>query len=211
MSSLQNFHPRAFEIAGNDTDLAYYTAHPHLSLMDVGGYKAVETLYHTFLQEGDTILDLMCGRNSHLPNDIPFQKVIGLDISKEALQENPILTKQIVEDINQSPQIPLPDESINAICLCCTFEYLRKPQAIFKESFRILKPGGCILITFTDRFLPIRATALWQALNTEDRQRLIYLLLEEAGFVERDKGEVHPPTDHKIWKDTVYSVIGRKS
>ncbi|MDI2090906.1 class I SAM-dependent methyltransferase [Commensalibacter oyaizuii] len=210
MNHLQDFHPRSFDIADQENDYQYYTSRTIPPLMDQGGYKAIEALYHTLIQKSDTIVDLMCGSDSHLPNDIEYQHLIGIDLNEKALHENTRLTKKIIQDLYKNPQIPLQDNTADYICLCCVVEYLRNPIEIFSECYRILKPSGRIIISFSSHFLPLRATALWQALSNQDRQKLIKVFLQRTGFIHFDQGEVHPPADHPVWKDSIYSVIAQK-
>ncbi|CAI3954132.1 Ubiquinone/menaquinone biosynthesis C-methylase UbiE/MenG (UbiE) (PDB:4OBW) [Commensalibacter communis] len=210
MNHLKDFHPRSFDIASNESDLQYFTKHSVPPMLDQGGYKAIEALYHTLIQESDTILDLMCGSDSHMPSEVPCENLIGIDLNPQALKENSALTRKITQDINDKPELPLKDSSVDYICMCCVFEYLRHPFTTLEECLRVLKPGGRIIISFTSRFLPLRATALWQALENQDRQGLTKLLLTRTGFTDCDQGEVHPPEDQTVWKDPIYSVVARK-
>lgn len=210
MNILQDFHPRSFDIASNESDFHYYTHHFPLPLMDPGGYKAVEALYHTLIQESDTIVDLMCGSDSHLPNDIHYKNLIGIDINEKALQENHRLTKRIIQDIHKKTHLPLKENTVDYVCLCGVVEYLRTPLETLQECFRILKPAGRIIISFSPNLIAQRATALWQALDNDDRQKIIKVLLSRIGFVQFDQGEVHPPTNHPLWKESIYSVIAQK-
>lgn len=210
MNHLKDFHPRSFDIASNESDLQYFTKHSVPPMLDQGGYKAIEALYHTLIQESDTILDLMCGSNSHMPSDVTYKNLIGIDLNPQALKENNALTRKITQDINDKPELPLKDNSVDYICLCCVIEYLRHPFTTLEECLRILKPGGRIIISFSSQLLPLRATALWQALDNADRQKLVKVFLTRVGFVEADQGEVHPPEDQTVWKDSIYSVVARK-
>lgn len=210
MNTINDFHPRSFEIASTESDLDYYHKHPSPSLLDAGGQKAVEALYHTLIQESDIIVDLMCGLNSHIPTDIPYKNLIGIDINKQTLQQNQQLTQRIVQDLNDNPILPIQDDCVDFICLCAVMEYLRQPLQIFQECLRILKPAGRIVLSFSNKFLSTRTVALWQALENTDRQKLIKIFLNRAGFIHFDQGELHPPTNHPLWQASIYSVVASK-
>ncbi|NVN02816.1 MULTISPECIES: class I SAM-dependent methyltransferase [Asaia] len=203
-------HPAAFTRANSDPDRLFYAGRSDSSQMDVGARTAVTALYQTTLPASGLILDLMAGALSHIPPEASHESVIGLDVNKAALDSNTALTQRIEQDLNETPQIDLPDDSLDAICLCDGFAYLTDPLAVLEELNRLLRPGAPIIITFSDNFIPQKAVALWQALDAADRTRLITLLLDRAGFGDIDTGEVVPPEDLTAWNDTVHAVIARK-
>lgn len=210
MNTLHDFHPHAFDIASKESDAEYYARHRHTLMMDQGGYQAVKALYHTLMGKSDTIIDLMCGSQTPIPSDISYQNLIGIDINMHALQQNHQITQKILHDLNKDPILPLMNDSADHICLCSAVEYLRQPLLTFTECHRVLKPGGRMIISFSPHFLPTRATALWQALNNADRQKFVKILLDRTGFIKLDQGEVHPPADLPLWKDSIFSVTASK-
>ncbi|MBB2201369.1 class I SAM-dependent methyltransferase [Gluconacetobacter tumulisoli] len=210
MTDQHGFHPAAFTTASTEPDARFYAGRPPGALMDAGARAAVTALYQTVLPEGAWVLDLMAGDDSHLPPDTSCEAVIGIGLDAAALDANPRLTQRIVQDLNEDPVLPLPDDSLDAVCLCDAAPYLRRPLEILAEAARVLRPGGIVVFTFAERLLPGKAVALWQALEGADRSRLLTILLGRAGFVFIDTGEVQPPVDDPAWLDAVYAVTARK-
>ncbi|MDF3624562.1 class I SAM-dependent methyltransferase [Brytella acorum] len=208
---LKGFHPRAFARANNEPDAIYFAKRGQDTLMDVGARTAVSALYQTTLPAMGDVLDLMCGSLSHIPPEANHDRVVGLDVSRSALDANASLTERVVQDLNTDTVLPFEDETMDAVCLCDGLAYLTQPVSVLREVWRVLKPGAPLIITFSDNFHVAKAVALWQALESEDRSRFISLLLGRAGFMEIDTGEVVPPEDLTAWHDTVHALIARKT
>ncbi|MBM3097059.1 methyltransferase domain-containing protein [Gluconobacter cerinus] len=207
---VEGFHAAAFTRVNNEPDTIFYAQRLPDSLMDMGARTAVAALYQTSLPVGGTVLDLMAGSLSHYPEEARFQDAIGLGASKAALDANPVLTTRIVQDLNADPILPFEDDTIDAITLCDGVAYLTQPLKVLTEALRVLKEGAPLIVTFSDQFHQQKAVAMWQALEPEDRARLVSVLLSKAGFGELDTGEVVPPEDLTAWRDTVRAVVGRK-
>ncbi|GAD10010.1 methyltransferase type 11 [Gluconobacter japonicus] len=207
---VDGFHEAAFTRVNNEPDTIFYAQRLPDSLMDMGARTAVTALYQTSLPVGGTVLDLMAGSLSHYPEEAHFQDVIGLGASKAALDTNPVLKTRIVQDLNADPILPFEDDSLDVITLCDGIAYLTQPLTVLTEALRVLKEGAPLIVTFSDQFHQQKAVAMWQALEPEDRARLVSILLSRAGFAELDTGEVVPPEDLTAWRDTVRAVVGRK-
>ncbi|WP_323991364.1 class I SAM-dependent methyltransferase [Nguyenibacter sp. L1] len=210
MTEMHGFHPAAFTVASAAPDAEFFAHRAPGPLLDPGARAAVTALYHTLIAEGADILDLMAGPHSHLPPDLPRGTVIGIGLDRAVMQDNVDLTHRIVQDLNEDPTLPLPDETMDVACLCDVVPYLRHPLVTLAEILRVLRPGGVAILTFSDRFLPQKAVALWQALDHDDRRRLLDMLLTRAGFSGIDSGEVQPPSDDPSWRDAVYAVTARR-
>lgn len=210
-NDLEGFHPRAFSRANDEPDTIYFAKRGQETLMDVGARTAVSALYQTTLPATGDVLDLMCGSLSHIPSEANHNSVMGLDISRSALDANQSLTERVVQDLNSNTVLPFEDETMDAVCLCDGLAYLTQPVSVLREVWRVLKLGAPLIITFSDNFHSAKAIALWQALEPEDRPRFVSLLLGRAGFMEIDTGEVVPPEDLTAWQDTVHALIARKT
>ncbi|GBR53700.1 hypothetical protein AA106555_1397 [Neokomagataea thailandica NBRC 106555] len=208
---IEGFHAAAFTRADDAPDASFYAAQMPDTLMDLGARTAVTALYQTALPVGGRVLDLMAGSLSHYPEEAKFSDAIGLGVADAALKANPVFTSRVVQDLNQNPILPYEDQSLDAVTLCDGIAYLTQPLAVLQEVNRVLKPGSPLILTFGDAFHPQKAVALWQALEAEDRSRLISILLSRAGFVDLDTGEVVPPEDLNGWHDTVRALIGRRA
>lgn len=211
VEQIEGFHAAAFTRADDAPDAEFYAERMPDTLMDLGARTAVTALYQTALPVGGRVLDVMAGSLSHYPEEAKFADAIGLGVTQKALDANPVFTTRIVQDLNENPILPFEDQSLDAVTLCDGVAYLTQPFTVFQELYRVLKPGAPVIVTFGDAFHAQKACALWHALESEDRSRLVSILLSRAGFVDLDTGEVVPPEDLNGWHDTVRALIGRRA
>mmetsp|Transcript_11552 Transcript_11552/g.34040 ORF Transcript_11552/g.34040 Transcript_11552/m.34040 type:complete len:313 (-) Transcript_11552:248-1186(-) len=119
------------------------------------------------------ILDLCSSWISHLPteSDCPVGKIIGVGMNEKELAANKQLTGYFVQDLNESPSLSqCADSSFDIVCNVVSVDYLTKPQEVFKEMYRVLRPGGIALISFSNRCFPTKAVAMW--LQADDIGRM---------------------------------------
>jgi SAM-dependent methyltransferase len=100
------------------------------------------------------------------------------------LAANPRFNRSFVQDLNRQPELALAGASVDAVLICVSIQYLEQPVAVLSECARILKPGGQIVVSFSNRCFPTKAVAIWQALGDEDHARLVGSYLQHAGFGE---------------------------
>lgn len=118
-------------------------------------YKRVNAL----IQHDYVILDYGCGRGSYQDDKVKFrrelqimkgkcQKVIGVDID-DIGYKNPFLDEFYKLD---DKRIPINDHSID-ICICdWVLEHIEKPEELFHEFKRIIKPGGYLCIRTVNKW-----------------------------------------------------------
>lgn len=119
-----------------------YPPHAHNALM-----QAEEAAMKALLPPlaGQTVLDLACGTGRY---GLMAQKqgavaVIGLDNSPAMLKANDLAYLALAT----SEAVPLPDESVDVVLCGLALGHLPRLDASLKEIGRVLKPGGCALIS----------------------------------------------------------------
>ena len=151
--------------------------------------------------EGKTVLDLGSGsgRDCYLLSKLvgPTGKVIGVDMTDEQLEvarrhqdyhqkafghtkSNITFVKGYIEDLKTAG---IADNSIDLVVSNCVINLSPNKKKVFKEIFRVLKPGGELYFSdvFSDRRIPkhissdkiILGECLGGALYTEDFRRIM--------------------------------------
>ncbi|MEW6492163.1 MAG: methyltransferase domain-containing protein [Cyanobacteriota bacterium] len=156
-------------------DKLFYSFPRFVTHVDEGFIDQLTQLYRDRLQPDTRILDMMSSWVSHLPEEMEFAHVEGHGMNEEELSRNSRLNHYFVQDLNHNPKLPLADQDFDAVLNCVSVQYLQYPDAIFSEIYRILKPGGMAIISFSNRMFYQKAIAAWR-----DRS--------EAGRVELVKG-----------------------
>src|SRR6185437_5355803 len=94
------------------------------------------------------------------------------------------LDRRVVQDLNREPALPLADRSVDAAMICVSVQYLQQPVAVLREVARVLRPGGPIVISFSNRCFPTKAVAIWHRLDDAGHAALVGRYLRHAGFAE---------------------------
>jgi hypothetical protein len=198
---------QAFAKADPTPDDLFYAVPRFVTHIDDHAIAAVTMLYRDLFPPGGIILDLMGSWVAHLPPDIAYGEIIGHGMNQEELRANPRYDRWFVQNLNEHPILPLATRSIDAVSVCVSVQYLQSPIDVFREAERVLKPGGLVAITFSNRCFPTKAVAIWQALPSGQHQQLVWLYLDRAGFASV---EARTLVADDLEQDPLWAVIGRK-
>lgn len=186
-------------------DRAFYVTSRFVTHIDDAAIEGVTALYRTLLPSGGVVLDLMSSWVSHLPSDVEYAAVLGHGMNAAELMANPRLSRWFVQDLNEDPALPIDSQSVDAVTMCVSVQYLQRPVAVLREARRVLRPGGCIVITFSNRCFPTKAVALWTSLDDAGHKQLVSLYLQRAGF---DRIEAVDAVRAAAGGDPLYAVVG---
>jgi SAM-dependent methyltransferase len=162
-----------FRRIDESSDHDFYREPRFVTHLDHATIEALTTAYRELVPAGGRVLDLMSSWVSHLPPDVEYAHVCGLGMNAAELERNPQLKEHVVHDLNSDPTLPFPDGAFDAVLNSLSVQYLTRPVAVFAEVRRVLRPGGRYLVAFSHRLFPTKAVAGWQALEMDERARLV--------------------------------------
>ncbi len=110
------------------------------------------------LTAGAAVLDAGCGRGATLAHlkDHYHLKAIGLDLSQSLLKEARCSHPALPLIRADAARIPLPNASFAAVCCECVLSLAPQPQRVLDEFYRVLAPGGFLLLS--DLYRPAPAS-----------------------------------------------------
>ena len=192
----------------DESDDARFYAEPRLvTHIDDGAIAAVTQLYREFLPAGGSVLDLMSSWISHLPAEVKYRHVTGLGMNREELLDNPRLDRRVVQDLNRTPALPFTDDEFDAAVICVSIDYLVRPVDVLRELGRVVKAGGPLVITFSNRCFPTKAISPWLMLDDAGHVNLVVEMLRESGAWGDIKTFDRSPRPGR--SDPLFGIVGR--
>ena len=198
-------------------DSDFYAFPRFVTHVDEGFIDRLTALYREILSPNTRILDLMSSWVSHLPEEMEFEHIEGHGMNGEELAKNPRLDSYFIQDLNAQPKLPLGDSSFDAVLITVSVQYLQYPEAIFAELYRILKPNGLVVVSFSNRMFYQKAIAAWRDNSDLGRVSLVKSYFKSVAGFREVQAIVRPATTPSFLQmlgimvaDPFYAVIGKK-
>jgi hypothetical protein len=154
-------------------DRLFYDFPRFVTHVDEGFIQQLTDLYRERLKPHTRIFDMMSSWVSHLPEEMEFEHVEGHGMNEAELARNPRLDHYFLQNLNQKQLLPLADQSFDAVLIAVSVQYLQLPEAVFAEIYRILKPGGICIVSFSNRMFYQKAIQAWRDGSEADRVALV--------------------------------------
>lgn len=146
-----------------------------VSHVDDSSLKSLVDIHAAHLPPAvDIHLDLCSSWQSHLPEDYKAGEIVGIGMSGPEMAENPRLTSHFVMDFNKGDyRLPFEDDTVDAATCALSIDYLTRPFELLQEVYRVLRPGGKVYITFSNRCFPTKVINVWLSANDLQRVALV--------------------------------------
>nr|XP_043617174.1 uncharacterized protein LOC122589010 [Erigeron canadensis] len=167
------------------SDRDFYAFPRFVTHVDNDFLDTLTGLYRERLRPEFEILDLMSSWVSHLPKEVNYKKVVGHGLNAQELAKNPILEYFVVKDLNQDQKFEFDDASFDAVLCTVSVQYLQEPEKVFAEVFRVLRPGGVFIVSFSNRMFYEKAIGAWREGTGYSRVQLVVQYFQcVQGFTE---------------------------
>ena len=176
-------HPTQRTKLDDTNDTLFYSAPRFVTHIDEGFIQQLTDLYRERLTSKTRIFDMMSSWVSHLPDEMEFEHVEGHGLNADELARNPRLDHYFVQNLNENQTLPFADQSFDAVLNAVSVQYLQYPDRVFAEIYRILKPGGVAIISFSNRMFYQKAIQAWRDRTETERVELTQRYFEAVpGF-----------------------------
>jgi len=219
MQQTDYFSDNALARDDNQRDVDFYRKPRFVQHIDDTAREMIRNTYGRFLADGMRVLDLMSSWQSHVPDRLHLERLAGLGLNEEELENNSQLSDFVVHDLNADAVLPFDANTFDAVLNSVSVEYLTDPLAVFREVARILRPNGYFVVTFSNRWFPTKAIQVWKEIHEFERMGLVMeYFLRTGGFKDLQTYSIRGlPRPHEdkyfpklLFSDPIYAVWGRK-
>jgi SAM-dependent methyltransferase len=140
-------------------------------------------------------------------------KICATGMNPLELQFNDQLTGGYkATDLNADPKLPYDDKSFDVVTCVVSIDYLIQPIKVLKEVHRVLRPGGQVIISQSNRCFPSKAIALWLKMNDRQHLELINGYFQYAGgFDPREAFDITATVPGNTYRDPMFIVKATKT
>jgi len=184
------FKPEDFSRSDPSNDKGFYTIPKLVYHVDEPAVASLTQYYRKTIPAKSDILDICSSWVSHYPLEFPdtMGKICATGINGLELKFNDQLTGGFeARDLNEIPKLSYADESFDVVTCVVSIDYLIKPVEVLKEVHRVLRPGGKVILSQSNRCFPTKAVAMWLQMNDRQHLELINGYLQYAGGFEPRK------------------------
>ncbi len=200
------FPPRFFARVDESPDPEFYTSERLVAHIDERAIAAVGRLYRQLGIDGagpaQSVLDLMASWVSHFIEAPPELVVLGMN--ENELRANRQASAYVAHDLNASASMPFADDRFDAATCCVSIDYLVRPIDVLREVARVVKPGGTVVCTFSNRCFPTKVIRGWLAISEAERCHVVGQYFRHAGLYHEPQAVLCTPAN--THGDPLYAV-----
>ena len=167
-----------FSRADESVDTVFYEPDRFVTHIDDRAIATVGRLYQQLGLSG-RVLDLMSSWISHFVE--PPAELVVLGMNEHELRANTMASSVVVHDLNADPRLPFEDDRFDAVTCCVSVDYLVRPIDVMREAARVVRSGGLVVCTFSNRCFPTKVIRGWLANDEETRCDIVAIYFDRAG------------------------------
>jgi len=160
----------------------------------------ISTYIMSALPKGGKLLDIGCGTGLFVERYIEAGgRAIGLDISRKMIEQAQRRCIACDYAIGTGERIPFCDNSFDAVSSLLVFSYIKDPETMLNEVYRVLKPGGKIAIcTLGKKLLTRGIPAIYQI---SEKMNVNHVVMKDFGERYYDREEMDDLFTHAGFSD----------
>lgn len=172
--STMEYQAKDFKRLDESPDTRFYSHSRFVQHIDDGAIASLKLYYGSLIKPHYSVVDLCSSWVSHLPDELKPKSMIGYGMNSSELSSNPVLTKTVVRDLNETPRLTeVEDASVDVVICSVSVDYLTKPVEVLGEVRRILKTGGTAHMAFSNRCFPTKVIGKWMGMSDEQRRHWV--------------------------------------
>jgi ubiquinone/menaquinone biosynthesis C-methylase UbiE len=141
------------------------------------------------LPKGGKLLDIGCGTGLFVKRYIDEGgSAIGLDISRKMIERAQRRCTTCDYMVGTGEKIPFCDNSFDAVSSLLVFSYIKDPESMLREAYRVLKPGGAIAVCTLGKKLITRGIPVIYQIS--EKINVKHLVMKDFGERYYDKEEM---------------------
>jgi len=163
-------------------------------------YTHLSTYVMNALPQSGKLLDIGCGTGLFVERYIvDGRSAVGLDISRRMIERARRRCGECDYTVGTGEKIPFYDNSFDAISSLLVFSYVRDPEAMLSEAYRVLKPGGAIAIcTLGKKLLTRGIPAIY---HISEKMNVNHVVMKNFGERYYDRKEMRELFTHAGFSD----------
>lgn len=140
-------------------------------------------LYRQLIPSGGRVLDLCSQHDSHLPSEGDYTLTVH-GMNQLELMANTRAKDRFTRNFNEDPSLrELPSASFDAVVMAVSIQYMQRPVDLLSEAVRVLRPGGVLIVSFSNRMFFTKAIEIWRSQrNMKGLVNLVLNYFRESGF-----------------------------
>lgn len=175
-----------------------------------------------YLKDGMDVLEFGASSNSYT-SEIKFNSHVGIAPTNKYMSSNPSLTETINLDLNAcTDDIGVDDfpetlyNKYDVVLISNTVDFLTSPKEVFKSAYRALKPGGMLMVPFSDRDMykdvfEGQMTKMWRTMTDDQHMWVVGSFFEFSAGKGWDglKGfDISPPKPENFIQEKLSNAGG---
>lgn len=109
------------------------------------------SLIEKYVPAGSTVLDIGCGYYPENLAALEHKIKLGVGIDRD-IPDKPLSEKISFIKADIKKELPLPDNAFEIVILLAVLEHLDHPAEVIAECYRVLTPGGRLIITIPSNY-----------------------------------------------------------